>query len=160
MRPRPSAAGACADVSEPVTTGQDRTVDAHTLRELLDDVAAGRVDPDQAVTRLRRLPFADLGHARIGTLTLAGISGGPSPSFPASQRMHGWREVLDAAGIEARHLWKPMHMQPVHAGRRAAITGVSEHLFMTGVTLPSGSELSDEQVDRVIRATRRILEVS
>jgi len=40
-------------------------VDAHTLRELLDDVAAGRVDPDAAVTRLRRLPFADLGHARI-----------------------------------------------------------------------------------------------
>ena len=40
-------------------------MDAHTLRELLDDVAAGRVDPDEAVTRLRRLPFADLGHARI-----------------------------------------------------------------------------------------------
>jgi NCAIR mutase (PurE)-related protein len=40
-------------------------VDAHTLRELLDDVAAGRVDPDDAVTRLRRLPFADLGHARV-----------------------------------------------------------------------------------------------
>ncbi|MFP5321319.1 MAG: nickel pincer cofactor biosynthesis protein LarB [Acidimicrobiia bacterium] len=40
-------------------------MDAHTLRELLDDVAAGRVDPDAAVTQLRRLPFADLGHARI-----------------------------------------------------------------------------------------------
>ena len=40
-------------------------MDAHALRELLDDVAAGRVDPDAAVTRLRRLPFADLGHARI-----------------------------------------------------------------------------------------------
>lgn len=40
-------------------------MDAHTLRELLADVAAGRVDPDEAVTRLRRLPFADLGHARV-----------------------------------------------------------------------------------------------
>lgn len=40
-------------------------MDAQTLREMLDDVAAGRVDPDDAVTRLRRLPFADLGHARI-----------------------------------------------------------------------------------------------
>jgi len=40
-------------------------VDAHALRELLVDVAAGTVDPDEAVTRLRRLPFADLGHARI-----------------------------------------------------------------------------------------------
>ncbi len=65
---------------------------------------------------------------------------------------------LDAAGIEARHLWKPMHLQPVHHGRRAALTGVSERLFDTGVTLPSGSELTDEQIDRVISETRRILQ--
>ncbi len=35
------------------------------LRRLLDDVAAGRLDPDAAVTRLRRLPFADIGVARV-----------------------------------------------------------------------------------------------
>ena len=64
---------------------------------------------------------------------------------------------LDAAGIEARHLWKPMHLQPVHATRRAAVTGVSERLFATGVTLPSGSELDDNQIDRVIVETRRVL---
>lgn len=40
-------------------------MDAHTLRGLLEDVAAGRVDPDAAVAQLRRLPFADLGHARV-----------------------------------------------------------------------------------------------
>jgi NCAIR mutase (PurE)-related protein len=40
-------------------------VDAHTLRGLLEDVAAGRMDPDAAVAQLRRLPFADLGHARV-----------------------------------------------------------------------------------------------
>ena len=40
-------------------------MDADALREMLDDVAAGRVHPDEAVTALRRLPFADLGHARI-----------------------------------------------------------------------------------------------
>ena len=40
-------------------------MDAHTLRGLLEDVAAGRVDPDAAVSQLRRLPFADLGHARV-----------------------------------------------------------------------------------------------
>ncbi|GGB83695.1 pyridoxal-5'-phosphate-dependent protein [Knoellia flava TL1] len=67
---------------------------------------------------------------------------------------------LDAAGIEARHLWKPMHLQPVHEGRRAVLTGVSERLFATGVTLPSGSELNDEQIDRVIAETRRVLRAS
>ncbi len=40
-------------------------MDADHLRQLLDDVAAGRVHPDDAVIELRRLPFADLGHARI-----------------------------------------------------------------------------------------------
>lgn len=40
-------------------------MDATALREMLDDVAAGRVHPDEAVTALRRLPFADLGHARV-----------------------------------------------------------------------------------------------
>jgi pyridinium-3,5-biscarboxylic acid mononucleotide synthase len=40
-------------------------VDEATLRRLLDDVRAGRIDPDDAVRALRRLPFADLGDARI-----------------------------------------------------------------------------------------------
>ena len=40
-------------------------MDAEALREMLDDVASGRVHPDDAVRALRRLPFADLGHARI-----------------------------------------------------------------------------------------------
>lgn len=40
-------------------------MDAEALRGMLDDVAAGRLHPDAAVTALRRLPFADLGHARI-----------------------------------------------------------------------------------------------
>ena len=40
-------------------------MDAEALREMLDDVASGRVHPDEAVTALRRLPFADLGHARV-----------------------------------------------------------------------------------------------
>ena len=40
-------------------------MDAEALREMLDDVASGRVHPDDAVRALRRLPFADLGHARV-----------------------------------------------------------------------------------------------
>lgn len=40
-------------------------VDENALRELLDGVRAGAVDPDEAVARLRRLPYADLGFARV-----------------------------------------------------------------------------------------------
>nr|MBA2624624.1 1-(5-phosphoribosyl)-5-amino-4-imidazole-carboxylate carboxylase [Acidimicrobiia bacterium] len=40
-------------------------MDEAALRQLLDDVVAGATDPDEAVARLRRLPFADLGYARV-----------------------------------------------------------------------------------------------
>ena len=46
-------------------SGQDSDVDEAGLRALLDDLAAGRVDADEVVGRLRRLPFADLGFARV-----------------------------------------------------------------------------------------------
>ena len=40
-------------------------MDEATLRTLIDDVRAGVLEPDEAVARLRRLPFADLGFARV-----------------------------------------------------------------------------------------------
>lgn len=62
----------------------------------------------------------------------------------------GLREALQAHNIESRPIWKPMHLQPVFTGARSVISGASEELFATGITLPSGSALSAEQVDRVI----------
>ena len=65
---------------------------------------------------------------------------------------------LGEADIEARHLWKPMHAQPVFSGARAFVNGVSDRLFQTGVTLPSGSSLGDEDIERVIQAVRAAVE--
>jgi dTDP-4-amino-4,6-dideoxygalactose transaminase len=61
---------------------------------------------------------------------------------------------LDAADIEGRHLWKPMHMQPVWEGARAFLNGNSEALFSRGLTLPSGVGLTDAEIERVIDAVR------
>ncbi len=66
-------------------------------------------------------------------------------------------KTLEAEDIEARHLWKPMHMQPVFDGARSFINGTSEHLFDNGVTLPSGSVLTDGDVTRVVNAVRAAL---
>lgn len=63
-------------------------------------------------------------------------------------------KTLDARGIEARHLWKPMHLQPLFAQARMFSTGVAEDLFAHGVNLPSGSELTDGDIDRVVAVLR------
>ena len=59
--------------------------------------------------------------------------------------------------IEVRHLWKPMHLQPVFSSARAFTTGVSEDLFQRGMTLPSGPALTDDQIDRVIDCYTQVL---
>ena len=65
--------------------------------------------------------------------------------------------ALAAADIEARHVWKPMHLQPVYAAHRAAVTGVAERLFDHGVVLPSGSVLRDGDIDRVVEVLHEVL---
>jgi pyridoxal phosphate-dependent aminotransferase EpsN len=52
--------------------------------------------------------------------------------------------------IEARPLWKPMHLQPLFKGTRYVGRGLDEHLFANGLCLPSGSDMSDSEQDEVI----------
>jgi dTDP-4-amino-4,6-dideoxygalactose transaminase len=66
-------------------------------------------------------------------------------------------KMLEAEDIEARHLWKPMHLQPVFADARSFVNGTSERLFANGVTLPSGSILTDDDVARVLGVVRSAL---
>ncbi|MEP6737473.1 MAG: aminotransferase class I/II-fold pyridoxal phosphate-dependent enzyme [Chryseolinea sp.] len=58
--------------------------------------------------------------------------------------------MLETENIESRPLWKPMHTQPVFAGVPKYVTGISERLFETGLCLPSGSNLSEPDLKRVI----------
>lgn len=60
------------------------------------------------------------------------------------------RMALDAAGIESRPLWKPMHKQPVYANNPAYVNGVSESLFAKGLCLPSGPYVSDDDVRYIV----------
>lgn len=61
------------------------------------------------------------------------------------------RVALDAAGIESRPLWKPMHKQPVFRDSPAYVNGVSEGLFATGICLPAGPWVTDEHVSYITR---------
>lgn len=59
-------------------------------------------------------------------------------------------EVLKSNDIETRPLWKPMHQQPVFANNPFYGNGFSDYLFESGLCLPSGSSMSDDDVNRVI----------
>lgn len=60
------------------------------------------------------------------------------------------RLAMEAANIETRPLWKPMHLQPVFADSPFYGTNISENLFNNGLCLPSGSGLTNEDVQRVV----------
>ena len=57
---------------------------------------------------------------------------------------------LDAAGIEARPLWKPMHLQPVYKNAPAFTNGVSENLYKSGICLPSGPWVTDKDIKYIV----------
>ncbi|OYX81859.1 MAG: hypothetical protein B7Y85_00265 [Brevundimonas sp. 32-68-21] len=59
------------------------------------------------------------------------------------------RLALEAANIEARPVWKPMHLQPVFRDALVINERVAETLFANGLCLPSGSTLTDADIDRV-----------
>lgn len=67
-----------------------------------------------------------------------------------NRNVEALRIALDAAGIESRPLWKPMHKQPVYANAPAYVNGVSESLFKVGMCLPSGPYVSDDDVKYIV----------
>jgi dTDP-4-amino-4,6-dideoxygalactose transaminase len=64
---------------------------------------------------------------------------------------------LASEDIESRRLWKPMHLQPVFASHRFFVSGKSEQLFDQGLTLPSGSALQDDEIERTIKVLHTAL---
>ena len=64
------------------------------------------------------------------------------------------RLALEAENIESRPVWKPMHLQPAFANCRAVGGKVSEHLFQAGLCLPSGSNLTEADLMRVVNILR------
>ncbi|MFD2200571.1 DegT/DnrJ/EryC1/StrS family aminotransferase [Shivajiella indica] len=64
------------------------------------------------------------------------------------------REYLLKDNIESRPLWKPMHLQPVFAKAPYFGGKVAEELFENGLCLPSGSNLGEEDLERVVKRVR------
>ena len=69
-----------------------------------------------------------------------------TPSFKIREKI---RVALENENIESRPLWKPMHLQPSFQNSKCYVDGTSESLFDRGLCLPSGSDLSQEDLERI-----------
>lgn len=70
------------------------------------------------------------------------------------------RLSLKKDNIESRPVWKPMHLQPLFKQAPAYCNGLSEHLFDNGLCLPSGSNLSSNELERVVARIEEALSFS
>ena len=64
------------------------------------------------------------------------------------------RLALEKENIESRPIWKPMHLQPVFKDCRVRGGEVSEDLFERGLCLPSGTQMTDEDLERVVNVLK------
>jgi dTDP-4-amino-4,6-dideoxygalactose transaminase len=119
------------------------------LRTLADKVARRRAHNDYYRRRLAGLPGVEfMPPAAYGEpswwLTCLTFDPQESRARPEDVRL-----ALEARGIEARPVWKPMHLQPVFRQCSSVGGAVSERLFETGLCLPSGSSLTDDEREEV-----------
>ena len=75
-----------------------------------------------------------------------------------NDNVEAMRVWLDAAGVEARPVWKPMHRQPVYRDCPAYVNGVSEAIFKVGMCLPAGPYVSDEDVRYIVDSIKAAIE--
>jgi dTDP-4-amino-4,6-dideoxygalactose transaminase len=67
------------------------------------------------------------------------------------------RLALEAENIESRPLWKPMHLQPVYSDCPAFLTGFSEALFNAGLCLPSGTNMTQNDLQRITGIVKKVM---
>jgi pyridoxal phosphate-dependent aminotransferase EpsN len=68
------------------------------------------------------------------------------------------RRELEACDIESRPVWKPLHLQPLFRSCRSVGGAVAERCFRGGLCLPSGSQMTESDVARVVEAVRHCRE--
>jgi pyridoxal phosphate-dependent aminotransferase EpsN len=95
------------------------------------------------------MPEADYGR---GTRWLTCITIDPAVAGTDREKI---RLALEQENIEARPVWKPMHLQPIFKDYPCYGGSISERLFEQGLCLPSGSNLSPADLDRVVDVFRR-----
>jgi dTDP-4-amino-4,6-dideoxygalactose transaminase len=125
------------------------------LQVLSDRVAARRQNFEVYRNALQQLPGVSfMPEAHFGTATrwLSCLTVNPDRSGLTREHL---RLALAAEHIESRPVWKPLHLQPLFKDCEVFGGAVSAELFDRGLCLPSGSNLTEADRDRVIQKIQR-----
>ncbi len=143
----------------------------YRMSNVLAGIGRGQLEVLDDRVAARRQAFDD--YAR-GIGDLPGVHLMPEETFGGTSRGNRWltaltidadefgcdretlRQELAAFNIESRPVWKPLHLQPVFQGCDYFGGAVSEDLFLKGLCLPSGSNLTVADRDRVIHSIQQI----
>jgi Predicted pyridoxal phosphate-dependent enzyme apparently involved in regulation of cell wall biogenesis len=107
----------------------------------------------------------DKAYAEVITGAVGGAAGvthatkSAHTALEPNANVEAMRMFLDAAGIESRPLWKPMHCQPVYKDAPAYTNGVSESLFRVGICLPAGPWVTDDHVRYIVDKIKAAIEL-
>ena len=112
------------------------------------------LDPELCVKGQEKAYAAVVGGAVGGAAGVTHAAKSAHTDVEPNTNVEAMRLALDAAGIESRPLWKPMHLQPVFRDAPAYTNGVSEDLFRVGLCLPAGPWVGEAEVDRVVAAIK------
>ncbi len=88
----------------------------------------------------------------LTTILIDPVLSGTTPEFI--------REGLEKENIESRPVWKPMHMQPVYAEAPMYGGEVCEQIFAKGLCLPSGSNMTNDELNRIENQIKKLFEVT
>ncbi|GAB3228373.1 DegT/DnrJ/EryC1/StrS family aminotransferase [Hymenobacter seoulensis] len=97
-------------------------------------------------------PTEPIGGRSNRWLTTILLNPNETPITPEQVRLH-----LETHNVESRPLWKPLHLQPLFQGTPMVGGSVCEDLFTKGLCLPSGSAMTDADLQRVASALKAIL---
>ncbi|MBD5217493.1 MAG: aminotransferase class I/II-fold pyridoxal phosphate-dependent enzyme [Bacteroidales bacterium] len=121
-------------------------------------LCAATLDPDQKIKGQEKA-YREIITGAVGGA--AGVTHSAKTAVTDCQpnaNVEALRIALDAANVEARPLWKPMHKQPVYRNAPAYTNGVSESLFAVGICLPAGPYVSDEDVHYIADCIKASIE--
>jgi dTDP-4-amino-4,6-dideoxygalactose transaminase len=134
-----------SNIAAGIGRGQMEVVDKHiALRRDIHEYYKKHLSPVDGIIILQEPGEAYFSNHWLSCMTV-------DPAKTGGVTREDLRLALAADNIEARPLWKPMHLQPVFKNHPFYGNGTSEKLFETGLCLPSGSNMTEEDRQRVLK---------